>query len=318
MSENALLKEKMSFEDKLEIVKYAFVGFGIFLIFLSMIMNKLGGSFRAMTPILLISGFIIAVGPYTLYSYYIYSRSKKMEEFFPTFLRDYSEAISSGLTFSQALEITSRGDYGSLTKELKRASNLLSWGVPFPKVLDKMAKRMGGSKVIKQAFTIIKESYNTGGDVATTMNSVSTSILGIKNIQQERKSILSQQIWIMYIIFYVFLGITVALYKFLIPITDMNLDESVGSLFGSSVQGNVNYCKITAAQPLCQFGGLLGYDPYKKDTYFKTLFLVLSVLQGLFTGLIVGELSEGSAKAGIRHSAILIFSALFVFFVFVG
>jgi hypothetical protein len=41
-------------------------------------------------------------------------------------------------------------------------------------------------------------------------------------------------------------------------------------------------------------------------------FLLLLIVQGLFTGLVVGKLAEGSVKSGIKHSFILAVTALLV------
>jgi len=185
-----------------------------------------------------------------------------------------------------------------------------------------MAHRMRGSRAIRQAFTIVKESYLSGGDIATTMNSVSSNIIDIRNIRAERKAILSQQVWIMYVIYFVFLGITIALYKLLIPITTIGMqtgDVSTGSVsLGSlSISSNINYCTIGPAKLFCGLGSFMGYDPEEQFTYFRTLFLFLAAIQGIFSGIIIGELMEGKAVAGIKHAAILVSSALIVFLLFI-
>jgi len=41
-------------------------------------------------------------------------------------------------------------------------------------------------------------------------------------------------------------------------------------------------------------------------------FLILLIVQGFFTGLVVGKLAEGSVKSGIKHSFILSITALLV------
>ena len=42
------------------------------------------------------------------------------------------------------------------------------------------------------------------------------------------------------------------------------------------------------------------------------LFLYLLLVQGFFTGFAIGKLAEGSLKAGIKHSFIMIVSALLI------
>ena len=45
---------------------------------------------------------------------------------------------------------------------------------------------------------------------------------------------------------------------------------------------------------------------------FSTAFLYLLLIQGLFSGLAIGLLSEGNIKAGIKHSFALMISAFLV------
>ena len=42
------------------------------------------------------------------------------------------------------------------------------------------------------------------------------------------------------------------------------------------------------------------------------LFLALILVQGFFCGLVIGKLSEGSVKAGIKHSMIIIAMAYLI------
>jgi len=44
----------------------------------------------------------------------------------------------------------------------------------------------------------------------------------------------------------------------------------------------------------------------------KGIFLMLSLIQGFFAGVIIGKLSEGELSAGLRHSLILMTVAFFV------
>jgi flagellar protein FlaJ len=44
------------------------------------------------------------------------------------------------------------------------------------------------------------------------------------------------------------------------------------------------------------------------------MFFSVVIIQGIFTGLIAGQLGENSAVAGIKHSIIMVFVAVGVFF----
>ena len=214
----------------------------------------------------------------------------------------------------QAFKLVSKSDYGPFSDELKRSANQLSWGVSFPKVLDKLSKRIQGSKIMRQSFTIITEAYNSGGDIAETMSSIATNITAIKEVDEERKSILSQQVYIMYFIYYLFLGIIYALYKLMIPMLAMNVGLS-SDMSTDTPKGANNYCDTMAW--LCNLGVVMNYDPTESMTYFKVLFLLMLTIQGVSSGILAGELSQGNAMAGIKHAGIMVVSSLVVFILFI-
>ena len=42
--------------------------------------------------------------------------------------------------------------------------------------------------------------------------------------------------------------------------------------------------------------------------YYNALFLIMVVVQGIFTGLVAGQIGENSIVAGFKHSLIMTFS----------
>ena len=55
--------------------------------------------------------------------------------------------------------------------------------------------------------------------------------------------------------------------------------------------------------------------------YYNALFMVMAIVQGIFTGLVAGQIGEGSVIAGVKHSIIMTtsgFSALLIMFKFVA
>ena len=55
-------------------------------------------------------------------------------------------------------------------------------------------------------------------------------------------------------------------------------------------------------------GGKSSFNPNE----FSIAFLSLLIVQGLFAGLIIGKLSEGRIKAGIKHSFIMVALAILI------
>ncbi len=263
--------------------------------------------------IILFLGAIMSIIPSSLYAYLNFSKYSRMEDHFPTFLRDFAEAKKSGMTFQDALKSRKNTDYGELNKEISRAVNQLSWGMPFMQVMSSLADRLKYSTIMKRSFTIILEAFNAGGDVTEVMDDLSTDIKTIKGLQDERKSDMSQQVIMMYFISVLFLVIALMMYNILIPLLSSGLVEV--NLFGSSSSssGDVDYC--TMVPFVCSICVPFGFGEGQL-CYFEALFFIMAMVQAITSGLMAGEISEGSAAAGVKHAIVLSVVAFVVFLVF--
>jgi hypothetical protein len=45
-----------------------------------------------------------------------------------------------------------------------------------------------------------------------------------------------------------------------------------------------------------------------KSCYYYALFLLMAIIQGIFSGLVAGQIGEGSVTAGLKHSSIMTLS----------
>lgn len=234
----------------------------------------------------------LGISPYFVYQYFEYSKMRSIEAKFPEFLRNLAETQRSGINLSQAIYMARKTDYGPLSQEIGMMADQLSWGVPFPKVIEHMEHRLSESTLITRAMVIIREAYHSGGNIADVMESVSTNAVLIKDLEAERQSKLSQQVLVMYVIFFIFLGMLVVLQKVLAPLFVM---QSAGASSG----GGASFLSLSASQ----FG----------PSYYRNIFLNMILIQGFFSGLIAGQLGEGKALAGIKHSAIMLVAGLAIF-----
>jgi len=123
----------------------------------------------------------------------------------------------------------------------------------------------------------------------------------------------------MYAIFFIFLGITIALIKFLVPIL-----QTQGLSSGLGGMGfNANPCNIcvNSPDPACfscnaffaVSAGLEFGTPEDPGSYYKSLFFFMIILQGFFTGLIAGQIASDSVVAGAKHGMIMVFSGFAIY-----
>ena len=237
-------------------------------------------------------GLICVVLPSMIISFYEFRSIKSSEDNFPNFLDDLSQSSSAGMNLPQAIKVASKTQYGKLTDHIKQLNIWLTWNMAFPSAWKKFTKRLDKSPLIRRVNGIIIEAFNGGGDVNKTLGSLASDVNIIKDMEAERRSIMQQQIIIMYIIFFVFIGVIIALYKILSPILYV---QQIGSFSGIGIQGS----------------GTLSIE------YFRNLFFVMTLVEAVCAGLIAGQIAEERLVAGVKHIVIMTASTILIFFLFV-
>lgn len=242
---------------------------------------------RLVSSLINVLSLLIIVLPIVIYQINTYSKLKRIETFFPIFLRDLVEASRGGLTLPHALKSVSRNDYKELTPIVRKLAARLEWGIPIDEALTAFAKETK-SKMISRIVASVIEAQRFGGNVVDTFQSLTNVAIEIDRLRKERTAYLQGQIVTGYIIFFVFLGVIVAIERFLLP--GMNIGTpSLAQVGNQSLQ------------------------PLELAPFFRNIFRDIVIIQGLFAGLAVGKMSEGHIVAGIKHSLFMIFVGLLVF-----
>ena len=146
------------------------------------------------------------------------------------------------------------------------------------------------NKSVSRAITLIGQAERAGGDIGEILESVVGAVSMSDKLKKERKSAISTLVVQGYIIFFVFMIIILVMQFQILPM--------VGGLSG--IGGEI---------------GLGGGGVTIDQESISSSFLYLLLIQGFFTGLVIGKLAEGTIKAGIKHSFAL---ALLSFLVSAG
>jgi archaeal flagellar protein FlaJ len=265
-------------------------------------------------------GIIILTVPYSVYKFLEFKKIRSYEKDLPKFLRDIAEAQRAGLTLVQSIKASSKAEYGMLTQEIRKMEKQLSWNVPLEKVMKKFTERMASSKIIIRSFMIIEQANKSGGNVEDAMDSLATQIESLRDVQEEKASMLNQQVVMMYAIFFIFMGITMSLIKFLIPLLQTQ-GLSGGGLGMTSFNANPCYACISNPDPACLgcntfftvSSSLAFGTPDDPASYYKALFFIMILIQGFFSGLIAGQISSDSIVEGVKHSLVMLFAGFLIF-----
>jgi len=288
---------KLSFENKVLLVCLVS---SAALIILGIISSDLG----VIGNTIILSTFILLI-PQLLFRYERYRGMKEIEEKFPLFLRDVIESLRSGMPFHQAILVSSNVDYGRLSKDVKKMANQISWGMSFDKVIDQFAERMKRSKRLNTALKTIRETYMSGGDVASTLESVADNSSILEESEKERGSLLNQYVVLMYAICFMFVGIVAAINRLMIPIFQTSNivgveQELITNPCGNCIGFSCTICSMFEAVAL-----MFKIPLTSIAAYYTSLFFFMSMIEAISCGLVAGQISENSVTAGIKHSIIM-------------
>lgn len=319
-----------STEDK---VIFGSLAAGIVLIAIGMVLYsavavQIGG-------LVMLLGLMVLTLPYGIISFLKNRAVSEMERQFPAFLKDLAESKRGGMTILRSFESAQDTDYGRLNNEIEKVHNQLSWGIPFPEVMERFSKRMNDSPVIQESLSIILQSYRSGGQITSTIESVADNATMLKEVIQSKKSQLKQQLVIMYVIYFLFIGITVGVYFLMQQLlglgsTDSGTIENIADLLGDGEGGITNFCsgEIGYAQPFCGIAQVFGFVPsnitdlgspeaqefaYGQMAYYKSVLFSMLMIQGICSAAVAGQISEGSPSAGVKHALIMLPLAFVIF-----
>ncbi len=225
-------------------------------------------------------------------------RQKEIEVMFLNFIRNLTESIKSGVSIPSSIRNASRKDYAELNPYVQKLAHQIEWGIPTRKALQTFALDTD-NKVIKRSVSIIIEAEQSGGDITDILSSVVDSVVNIKKMREERKAMIHSEVVQGYIIYYVFIGIMLALDLWLFP--QLTNTTSISSLKAGSVG--------IAGLGLPGSGAIFDMGP---------IFFSLIMVQGFFAGIMIGKFSEGTIKTGLLHSLVMMISAALLITIFKG
>ncbi|MFQ5762750.1 MAG: type II secretion system F family protein, partial [Candidatus Bathyarchaeia archaeon] len=218
----------------------------------------------------IVLGIVLVITPPAVLDYLDKQWKRSNDRYVPNLLLDVATAQQSGMTFTKALEVSATRDYGSLSKNLKKAVAKISWGIPYEEALDKMAQDVD-TRLVRMSMTLINETGRMGGNIQYVMSLIANHVKELEDLESERITQTRPYIFIVYIGFGILLLSIAAVYlMFLKPF----IPEMQGMMFAA---------------------------PLELEVYRRILFHT-TIIQGLFAGLLAGALSEGSIGAGLKHA----------------
>ena len=233
-------------------------------------------------------GIMVVAIPFVLTTIQQTKEETEKEELFLEFTRNLVESVRTGTPISKSIINMKKKPFGVLSKNIEKLANQISIGIPLRDALEIFAKDVN-NETVTRTITLIGQAEKSGGTIGEILESVAKAVNMADKLKKERKATISTLVVQGYIIFFVFLIIVMVMQFYIIPMISGIASVGTISTSGISTSGNTTSA-LDASQA----------------------FLYLLIMQGLFSGLTIGKLSEGSIKPGIKHSFALVALAFLV------
>ncbi|RKD95660.1 type II secretion system F family protein [Halopiger aswanensis] len=223
-------------------------------------------------------------------------RIEAIEGAIPDLLERLASVNDAGMAPVSAIDQVRGSDLGPLGAELDRIWADVQWGADLQTALERFGRRVR-TRATSRVVTLVTEAMNASGNLATVLTIAARQAAADRRLKRERKQAMVEYLVVVYIAFFVFLFIITVLAAYLLPNLPTEGIEAAGG-GGGTIDG---------------LGGL----SQTAATQYNTLFYHATLVQGLLSGLIAGQLSTGDVRAGAKHAAAMLALSVLLFAVVV-
>ncbi len=232
----------------------------------------LSGSFGVLSqmPVALALGLFLSAAPAAVVNGKLSSKKTSTEQGVNSFLRDLTEVRKTGLSPEKCIESLSHREYGVFSKELRKISSEISWGIPLKKVMMDFVDRTR-SWMTQIVMFLLVETVDVGGGTIEMVESLARFNNLTQEVEKEKKSATRPYIMMPY-----FAALL------LVVTTSMMLGFTTGTI------------------------GVAGTAPPANMDWIRQVFMTSAIFYSYMVGIVAGKISEESIAAGFKHAAVLV------------
>jgi flagellar protein FlaJ len=278
------------------IVLYATVPLGLLSILLRAWPHLTAGTLT----LRVLDDFVVQAGLFVIATFAVVQelhrrRIEAIEAAVPDFLDRLASVNEAGMSVVESLGRVTEGDLGALDEEIDRLWADIQWGVDAETALYRFEDRLD-TPTVTRVVTLIANAMAASGDIARVLRIAAEDAQDTRRLKRQRRQEMLTYVVIIYLSFVVFLVIVGALNSILIP--NLPTGGSAGG-GGSAIGGG---------------GPISSISSVNVDAY-TLLFFHTSLVQALFSGLLAGQMGQGSVKNGAKHATVLLTIAYGVFLI---
>jgi len=219
---------------------------------------------------------VVATAPAAI----VYERLSKertgLEAGINSFLRDLTEVRKTGLSPERCIESLAPREYGVFSKELRKISSEISWGIPVKRVIMEFVKRTK-SWMSQLVMFLLVETIDVGGGTIGMIESLSRFNNLTQEVEKEKKMQVRPYVFMPYLASILLVATTIMMMSFTTGTLTMNIPGAAAST--------------------------------RDFTQMKTIFITSVVFHSYLIGIVAGKISEESIAAGFKHATILVIIA---------
>jgi flagellar protein FlaJ len=220
-------------------------------------------------------------------------RLERLEGSLPDMLERLASLNEAGVSIVSSLDRVRRTDIGDLDEEAERIWRDIEWGATVEQALDRFQQRVETPSVTR-TVTLVNNAMRASNEIAPVVRIAAEQARSDRQLKRQRRQEMLTYLVVIYVAFLVFVVVIAAIDTVLIP----NLPDA-------------------SNLPEAGAAGFLQVSNQGTEAYRLTFFHA-ALVQSTLSGLVGGQMGNGSIKDGAKHAAIMLGITYAVFLLFSG
>jgi len=254
-----------------------------------------GVAARVLDDILIQAGLVVLI-TYALFREYYTRRVTRIENAIPEMLERLASLNEAGLSVVDGVERVKESDLGVLTPEVQRIWRDVKFGSNVNDAFVRFGRRVR-TRSVTRVVTLLTNAMRASGNMGPVLRIAAEQARAEVKLRRQRRQQMLSYLVVIYVSFFVFLVIVVAVNEVLVP----SLPEAVPAPEGEAAQRLPG-----GAGAFEQFGDV-------SKAAYTLVFFHAAIIQGICAGFLAGQLGEGSLRDGAKHAAIMVTLAYVAF-----
>ena len=220
----------------------------------------------------------------------------KMEKVFPDFLQLVSGNLRAGITIDKAILLSARKEFEPLDAEIMRIGKDITTGRSMEKSLADMSARIDSEK-IKKTITLITSDLRAGGNLAILLERTASNMRERSFVEKRAASNV--------LMYEIFIFVAVAIGAPALFALSTILVQAMTGMMASTPAMDASVANLNVPFSFSGISISMNFIVYYSMAFMITI--------GALSSLIIGLVSKGDEKAGLKYLIPIVISGLVIF-----